>query len=143
MIKKNRKPLNKKNDYSSTSEDVSWVESGDSLDDVSSEEFGVENEMESIDAYKQSDYILVKFPGKKRKHKYVCIIQKIFKNCEAQVVAMNYYDGNKTLFKRNNSDVSVIQYNQILKKLPQPQIIVSGESWREKYHFPGSLDIDG
>lgn len=138
-----RKPSQKKKSYFSSSDDESWVESGNSLDDLSSEEF--ENESDSEDtklpAYKEGDYILVRFPGKKREHKYACIVQKIFENSEAEVVGMNYCDESKTIFKTNDMDVSVIKYEQILKKLPQPEIIISGE--RLKYQFRESIGVDG
>lgn len=86
-LKKNLR-TNKKRKYSSTSEEYeSWDESGSSIDDVSSEVFPIEDEEENPESiiYKEREYVLVKFPGYAREHKYVCIIQKAFQNREAEV----------------------------------------------------------
>ena len=76
IAKKKQKLLlkrNKKTDlYNDTSSEEEWVESGDSLDDLSEEHQDSEEEIENVNmekencnAIKQGDYVLVKFPGKK------------------------------------------------------------------------------
>lgn len=47
----------------------------------------------------------------------------------------------KTLFILNESDISVVNYKQVIKKLPIPKIIATGD--RLKYKFPMPLEVDG
>ncbi|KAJ8930403.1 hypothetical protein NQ314_016798 [Rhamnusium bicolor] len=104
--KKKRGPK-KKNDSSDsdTSED-DWEKSGDSLDDVSlnlykdpqisdTEADSFEDELpiskliqKKKEQYKVGDFVLVLFPGKKREHKYLCVIQTVLPNEEVEVVGM-------------------------------------------------------
>ncbi|CAH0560707.1 unnamed protein product [Brassicogethes aeneus] len=141
-IEKKQKPSTRKRKYSSTTDDESWVESGSSIDDLSSEEDNdKEPEEERVNDYKEGEYILVKFPGSIKDYKYVCIIQKVFENSEVEVLGMNCCDENKTIFKPNDKDISFIKLNQILKKLPNPKIIIAGE--RLKYQFLTPIEVDG
>lgn len=137
---KKRKPPTRK--YSSSIDDESWVESGSSIDDLSSEEQNDEEpEEETVNGYREGEYILVKFPGSVKDYKYVCIIQKVFDNSEAEVLGMNCCDENKTIVKPNDKDISFIKFNQILQKLPNPKIIIAGE--RLKCQFLSPIDVDG
>lgn len=64
-----------------------------------------------------------------------------FYGCEAEVLAMNSCDENKTIFKPNDKDISFVKFDQILRKLPNPKIIIVGE--RLKYQFPRPIEVDG
>ncbi|CAB3231918.1 unnamed protein product [Arctia plantaginis] len=66
------------------------------MNDISDEVTDEENEEES--RIKQGHYIMVKFPGKKRHYKYVCIVQKVTKT-EIEVMAIVACDESKTVFK--------------------------------------------
>ncbi|KAG5865268.1 hypothetical protein JTB14_029673 [Gonioctena quinquepunctata] len=89
---------------------------------------------------KESDYILVEFPGKKPQHKYVCVIQKLLSESEAEVVAMKQCE-NTEFFKLNEDDVSIICLKQIIKKPMIPDMIKCGD--RLKYKFKEELSVDG
>ncbi|KAF5284043.1 hypothetical protein FQA39_LY17148 [Lamprigera yunnana] len=100
-----------------------------------------EPEEKTVNDYKEGEYILVKFLGSLKNYKYVCIIQKLFENSEAEVLDMNCCDGNKTVFKPNDSDISFIKLDKILKKLPNPKITIAGE--RLKCQFLTPIEVDG
>lgn len=143
LDKKRQKTLKKKSkktDYNSSTEEE-WVESGDSIDDISDEFGNDENEcLEQESIIKQSDYVIVNFPGKKKYHKYVCIIQKVTKP-DIEVMAMVACDESKTLFKENDKDISIISESQIIQVLDVPKMIITGD--RIKYKFDKSLEVDG
>lgn len=141
-IEKKQKSSMRKRKYSSSTDEESWVESGSSIDDLSSEEeFDEEPNEETVNGYKEGEYILAKFPGSVKEYKYVCIIQKVLKNSEAEVLGMNCCDENKTIFKPNDKDISFIKFDQILRKLSNPKIIIAGE--RLKYQFLTPIEVDG
>lgn len=143
----------KKTDYNSSTTEEEWVESGDSADDISDEVADEENKEERNEEernkeerneeesrIKQGDYVIVKFPGKKRYYKYVCIVQKVTKT-EIEVMAMIACDNSKTVFKENDRDISAITESQIIKVLDVPNMIITGD--RIKYKFDSSLEVDG
>lgn len=129
---------------SETSEE--WVESGDSLDDVtllpSSEEEGNEKEEginEDRGVWKEGDFVLVNFPGKKNiSYNYVCFIQKVL-NDEIQVIALKNCDESCMVFRTDEDDVSVVVISQILKKLDDPNI--TGTEGRIRYQFLHSISV--
>ncbi|CAG9820708.1 unnamed protein product [Phaedon cochleariae] len=53
--------------------------------------------------FKESDHVLVEFPGRRRQHKYVCVIQRLLSEGEAEVVAMKRSE-NTEFFKLNEDD---------------------------------------
>lgn len=141
-----------------------WQESGNSLDDISfswnesldqdskvseDEEQNSESNSEKEDnkrhssthLYKEGDYIIVSFPGKKKDYKYVCVIQEVCDNDEIEVVALKACNETKTSFKLDENDVSIIKVSQVKEKLEFPCIICAGD--RLKYEFSKKLDVDG
>lgn len=103
----------KKAESSDSDSDESWVESGDSLDDISfnfskdprkddCDEINLCNKSDSEDevplariqkwknvsGLKEGEFVVVLFPGNKKQHKYVCVIEAILPNDEAEVVGM-------------------------------------------------------
>lgn len=133
----------KKTDYNSSTTEEEWVESGDSTNDISDEVTDEENEEERNEEesrVKQGDYVIVKFPGKKRFYKYVCIVQKVTET-EIEVMAMVACDEFKTVFKENDRDISAITESQIIKVLDIPNMFITGD--RIKYKFDTALEVDG
>lgn len=140
-----------------------WVESGNSLDDVS-----IYSELEEQDEDKDEniplihltsrqvsrlttnleydnihvgDFILAKFLGGKKKtffYRYVCVVQKLYTEDNIEVVALKSING-KSCFKLEENDVSSIMLKHIIEKLPQPEIQNVGD--RIKYVFPNDVDI--
>ncbi|CAH0546608.1 unnamed protein product [Brassicogethes aeneus] len=49
--------------------------------------------------YKEGDYIVASFPGKKREHKFVCVIQEICNEDDIEVLGMIECDETKRSFK--------------------------------------------
>ncbi|CAK1579786.1 unnamed protein product [Parnassius mnemosyne] len=147
LANKNLKTVKKKinnTEYSSdTSTDTEWVESGDSMDDVSDEHENDDEEnvwLEQEEDIKQSDYVIVNFPGKKKFYKYVCIVQKVTRT-DIEVMAMMCCDQSKTVFKENDNDISTISKSQIVEVLHPPKMIITGD--RIKYKFDAPLQVDG
>ncbi|XP_074040900.1 uncharacterized protein [Leptinotarsa decemlineata] len=128
---------------SETCEDEEWVESGDSVDDISFQETMdvTDSDDENKLQFKESDYVLVSFPGKKKVHRYVCVIQTIFPNDEPEVVEMKQFENDKKVFRLNDNDVSIISLDQILEKLNFPKISAAGD--RLKYEFDKDIEVDG
>lgn len=138
-----------------------WVESGDSLDDVSiCSEREEEDEDDHIplihmkpretsrlttnlqyDDLHVGDFILAKFLGRKKKiffYKYVCVIQQRYIEDEFEVVSLRSING-KSCFKLAENDISTIRLEDIIEKLPQPEIQNVGD--RLKYVFSNDIDI--
>lgn len=124
----------------------SWKSSGssDEMQYNKMDKYGDEEELVDIRSqdtvFKESDYVLVEFPGKKRHHRYVCVIQKVFSNSEAEVVALKKCEDTE-FFRLNENDISVICLTQIIKKLMFPDMVISGD--RLKYKFKEELSADG
>lgn len=150
LAKINQKTLSKKSktDYYSSSTEEEWVDSGNSMDDISDERIDDERNGDidrakylDISSIKQSDYIIVTFPGKKKFHEYVCIVQKVTNKDNIEVMAMKICDQSKTIFIENDKDISIISFSQITEVLDIPQMIIIGD--RIKYKFAKPLDVDG
>lgn len=86
--------------------------------------------------------MLVKFLGGNRKttqYRYVCVVQNIFDESEIEVTSLKCLDENKMIYKMVDNDVSVIKEEDILQKLPEPQVLNFGD--RLKYVFPKSVNV--
>lgn len=139
-----KRKINKTDNYSDSSSEEEWLESGDSLDDLTDErESDNDTDEEKYlnnNKITQGDYVIINFPGKKKFHKFVCIVQKI-SGKEIEVMAMISCDNTKTLFKENEKDVSVVSKSQIAEVLNAPKMIVTGDRIKYKFDFP--LNVDG
>lgn len=146
MVKK-RAEKRRKISYETSDEDEEWIESGDSLDDVSETETVQDEDLDRdslplANIYSIGDFLLVKFLGGTRKntqYRYVCVIQRKFENGEIEIMSLKCINDDKTVYRMVDSDVSVIKVEDILQKLPQPLIQSVGD--RLKYVFPKSLNI--
>lgn len=66
------------------------------------------------------DFILVKFLGGKKKtffYRYICVIQKIYTQDDIEVISQKSFNG-KSCFKLKENDISTIQFEDIIEKLP-------------------------
>ncbi|KAG5860724.1 hypothetical protein JTB14_027700 [Gonioctena quinquepunctata] len=129
---------------SDRTEDEEWEESGSTLVMDEQNDSDLENicrETEQDFAFKVGDFVLVYFPEKKKSHLYVCIIQQNLNYIENEVIALNYCNETKTIFRLNERDVSVINTSQIIEKLESPKIVSLGD--RIRYEFSSSLNVDG
>lgn len=89
-------------------------------------------------------YILVKLVGGERKkttYQYVAVCQTDLEDDDGEVKVMylNVAGENATLFKTNESDISYIDYNQIIGVLPSRNIKLKGN--RVFYKFPSTIDV--
>lgn len=126
----------------SSSENEEWVESGDSLEDIS---LNLEDEDElpylKYDDIQAGDFVLAKFLGGKRKaffYRYICVVQKKYSDHDIEVVSLKSLNG-KSSFKLIDTDVSTIKLEDIIQKLPQPELQNAGD--RIKYVFSKDIDI--
>lgn len=74
-------------------------------------------------------------------YQYVAVCQTDLEDDdgEVKVIYLNVTGENATLFKINESDVSCIDYNQIIGVLPIPNIKLKGN--RVFYKFPSTIDV--
>lgn len=146
------KGIKKKTNHDSESsvENEEWIESGDSLDDIdmtqnenegnSDESQSLERSDVSYDNIQVGDFILTKFLGGKRHtifYRYICVIET--KNSANNIEVVSLKSINKTSFKLVETDTSIISLNDIIRKLPQPELQAVGD--RVKYIFNEEVDI--
>lgn len=74
----------------------------------------------------------------KKQHKYVCVIEAILPNDEAEVIGMKQV-GNSG-FVLNESDISIIKLDQITEILESPTLHSAGN--RIKYEFKKHIETD-
>lgn len=137
-----KKKSNKTDNCSDSSTEEEWIESGDSLDDLT-DEHEIDNEDENLYAGEEvmevkitpGDYVIINFPGKKKFHKFLCIIQKITGK-DIEVMAMISCDKTKTIFKENEKDISVVSESQIVEVLNAPKMVVVGDRIKYRFDFP-------
>ncbi|XP_074038692.1 uncharacterized protein [Leptinotarsa decemlineata] len=138
-IKKIKRKVNKAID-SSESEYEEWQESGSSLDDIT-EHFSSDSEDEPLASIVKKvkkdiavgDFYLVAFPGKKTYHNYVCSVQNIYDTGEVEVHAFTPIEESKNVFKVIENDISVVNAEQLVKRLEYPSVVTTGN--RIKYKF--------
>lgn len=145
---KGKKTL-KQRDDSESEDDEEWVESGTSMDDISEEHLTSESENETLAQFSKrekprgndcskGEFYVVRFPGKKKSHDYVCCVETIFSPNEIEVQALAAIDGDKSTYKIIEHDVSTVDSDQLLYKLEQPKIIGSGN--RVRYKFSSEIN---
>lgn len=117
----------------SESDEEEWIESGSSVEDVSDE---FNNSDPTNENFNKGDFVLILFPGKKKSYTYLCIIQNIIEE-DFEVMALKCCNDEKTLFKTDEKDVSLVSLSQIKRKIDTPEIIKMGD--RIKYKFSESI----
>ncbi|KAJ8910211.1 hypothetical protein NQ315_014502 [Exocentrus adspersus] len=126
LIKK-RAEKRRKISYDTSDEDKEWIESGDSLDNVSDIETVQDEDLES-DSLPLTNYV----------YNIGDFLLRKFENGEIEIMSLKCINEDKTIFRMVESDVSVIKVEEILQKLPQPLIQTAGD--RLKYVFPSGLN---
>ncbi|KAL3269089.1 hypothetical protein HHI36_008172 [Cryptolaemus montrouzieri] len=83
----------------------------------------------SIQQYNVGNYVLFKIPIRKMEYRYAAIINQIDnKEGEIAVTLMKICDAKGYTFKTNEKDVSDVSFEQIVEKLPNPDLILKGRT---------------
>lgn len=94
----------------------------------------------SCEQYKVGDHVLVKFPAKNIEYRYVGIVNQVDdEDAELTVMFMKIRDDKGQMFSIDENDVSGVAYENIIEKLPNPQIVLKGK--RIFYTFPISIPV--
>lgn len=99
-------------------------------------------EESSEESYTVGQFVTVKYMGGKnnrKMYKYVSIIQRVIEDTEFEVMTLKSVDDSKTKFKTVESDINIVKCNDIIEKLPLPQLVLKGT--RVLYIFPEKPDI--
>lgn len=143
-VKKTRssKTDTKADSTDSSDEGEDWQESGDSLDDVEVIDTDAV-EMTKVDDVKPGDFVLALFEscGKRNsfQYKYVATVQTLLEDGDMQIMCLNCLNDDKTVFRLNENDVSIINISKLIGKLPVP--IITGKGRSITYVFPGTVDV--
>lgn len=128
--KKRRKIENKDSSCDSDSNDLSFNESDASEWEEKSDIEEEVIEVSSIKELKEGDFIIVQYKGGKRMvttFTYLCIIQQIISPEEIEIMGLRSADFLKKIFTVKEKDVSVISLKQVVGKVKEPQMVVTGE----------------
>lgn len=88
-------------------------------------------------AYNRGDYILVKYLVRNTEYRYVSVIDKIDEeDGDITVTFMKLYDSKGQTFRFDQDDVADIAIEQVIKKLPSPNLILKGNRVFYKFEFP-------
>nr|CAI5859694.1 unnamed protein product [Callosobruchus analis] len=94
----------------------------------------------SIDHYKIGDYVLVKFPVRNTEYRYAALVNEISEEeGEINVTFMKVCNDMGQTFKIVENDVSDVTFEQILRKLPKPDIVLKGK--RVFYFFESPVPV--
>lgn len=83
--------------------------------------------------------MLVKLQDKKTEYRYVAMCTGVEDDDELQVVFCKICDETGKKFRINDYDISFISWDQVLKKLPSPNLKMRGQ--RSFYAFNESIDV--
>ncbi|KAF9417738.1 hypothetical protein HW555_005245 [Spodoptera exigua] len=90
--------------------------------------------------YSSGDYVLVKYITKKTEYHYAAVCSSVDdEDGEVRVTFLKICDQNGTLFKLDERDVSDVPMDQVIKKLPVPNLITKGK--RVYYQFQEKIDV--
>lgn len=90
--------------------------------------------------YSSGDYVLVKYITKKTEYHYAAVCSLVDdEDGEVRVTFLKICNQNGTLFKLDERDVSDVPVDQIIKKLPVPNLITKGK--RVYYQFQEKIDV--
>lgn len=94
----------------------------------------------SVKAFNTGDYILVKLLSKNIEYRYVSVIDKIDEeDGEIRVTFLKLCDDKGQIFRFDQDDVADITMDQVVQKLPHPNIYLKGN--RIFYKFDTSVDV--
>ncbi|CAH1985291.1 unnamed protein product [Acanthoscelides obtectus] len=88
--------------------------------------------------YKSGDFILVKYEHKHKGFRYAGVCSSGFdeENEEIQVTFLKICDSDGHPFKLDDNDISDVKLEQVLEKLPVPNIVMSGNRLFYKFRTP-------
>lgn len=90
---------------------------------------------------KNGDFVLVEYQINNKKYRYAGVCSSDFDEEEGdiRVTFLKISNEDGTLFKINDNDMSDVKWEQILTKLPVPNIFMKGN--RVLYKFPKPVDV--
>ncbi|KAG5884177.1 hypothetical protein JTB14_034716 [Gonioctena quinquepunctata] len=90
--------------------------------------------------YSSGDYVLVKYITRNTEYSYAAIFSSVDdEEGELRVTFLKICEQNGTLFQLNEKYVADIPMEQVVKKLPVPNIITKGN--RVFYQFREQIDV--
>lgn len=90
--------------------------------------------------FNSGDYVLLKYVAPKAEYHYAGICTSVDdEKGELRVTFLKICDKNGTLFRLDENDVSDVQMEQVIKKLPVPNIVTKGN--RVFYQFKSKIDV--
>lgn len=131
----------------SKEEEIAVENDNERVEEVSEEDIDrKQNEIQagssglSTGQYDCGNFVLVKFAGKRTEYRYAGIINYIdSEEGEVTVTYLRVSGDSGRLFKIEKNDVSDVTYEQIIKKLPLPELIKKGK--RVFYRFNEPIDV--
>lgn len=94
----------------------------------------------SVKAFNTGDHILVKLLGRNMEYRYVSVIDKIDEeDGEIRVTFLKLCDNKGQIFRFDPDDVADVTIDQVVQKLPNPNIYLKGN--RIFYKFDTSVDV--
>ncbi|CAB3228673.1 unnamed protein product [Arctia plantaginis] len=85
------------------------------------------------------DFVLVKLQDKKTEYRYVAMCTGVEEDDELEVIFCKICDDTGKKFRINDDDISFIAWDQVLKKLPSPNLKMRGQ--RIFYTFNESIGV--
>lgn len=85
------------------------------------------------------DFLLVKLQDRKTEYRYVAMCTGVEEDDELQVKFCKIFDETGKKFRINDEDISFITWDQVLKKLPAPNLKMRGQ--RIFYSFNEYIDV--
>lgn len=126
-----------------SSDSESWnSKMNSSVSESLAEPLGPLEEIVNISNLKPGDYILVEFESNNKrriKYKYVATVEQIMSSNEVEIQCFESVDEENTEFVIIDNDISVIDFSNILGKLPFPNLRKRGRQLLSV--FPGVVDI--
>ena len=90
--------------------------------------------------YSSGDYVLVKYIARKTEYHYAGICSSVHdEDGELRVTFLKICNKNGTLFRLDENDVSDVPVDQVIKKLPVPNLVTKGN--RVFYQFKKKIDV--
>uniref|UniRef100_A0A2A4JBN8 Uncharacterized protein n=1 Tax=Heliothis virescens TaxID=7102 RepID=A0A2A4JBN8_HELVI len=90
--------------------------------------------------YSNGDYVLIKYMIRNKEYRYAAICSSdINDDGEMRVTFLKVCDQNGTLFKLDEKDVADVPFEQIIHKLPVPDLVTKGK--RVFYQFKEDIDV--
>ncbi|KAF5278586.1 hypothetical protein FQA39_LY00628 [Lamprigera yunnana] len=145
LCAKNSTRLNTSTVFSDSEDDIplsTYVRDNDDRFELNRDKSlpGVSGYSQHQSRYSSGDYVLVKYVTKKTEYHYAAICSSVDdEDGELRVTFLKICNQTGTLFKLNERGVSDVPVDQIIKKLPVPNLITKGN--RVFYQFKENIDV--